>query len=733
MKFKNMTVMIIGLLTMLMLVVGCDQPIPSGTDPTNMGTDSGTQTLSTFEPDAKINTLTFSSKQELTDFLKTYQGSGGYYGGDMVRTLGAPMMQESMAMDVAVADSGSANKVQAPHGLPNDYSETNNQVVGVDEADIIKTDGNYIYTISDNTLYIILAYPGKNAKIVSTIEFENTPSELFVKGDKLAVFGNFYDLDFFNKVDFTPRSGMTFFNVYDITDKENPELEKKYKFEGNYFRGRMIGDYAYIITNTHPSYLSPYPTPLVFDGTTREAIPVSKVHYFDMPYDNPQFVNINSVDITNPDVQNSESVIVEGSQNLYMSKENIYITSTKYINEWELRMDITTKLMIPELTASDQKIIEKIQDADTDILSPAEKKQKIYQIIQMYVSYLNRNQQEEFEAKAEKMLKEKLKEYEYMEFTVIHKISVDKTNIDVENSGMVPGHIVNQFSMDEYDNVFRIATTVSARWNRFVEDRTMEGQPRDEGMVTEKAPSRTESTNHIFTLDKNLKIMDELGDMAEGEQIYSTRFMGDKLYLVTFKQVDPFFVIDLSNPDNIKSLGKLKIPGFSRYLHPYDENTIIGIGHDTTETGRTEGLKISLFDVSDVKNPKEVAKFVTKEKWAQSTAEYEHRAFLFSKEKNLLVIPAYNYDYNGRDGNKGYNGAFVFNIDKHNIELRGIIDHSMGSSNRYYGAMVQRSLFIEDMLYTKSKNLLRINDLEDLKSVKNIELTENNSGPYKVY
>ena len=198
--------------------------------------------------------------------------------------------------------------------------------------------------------------------------------------------------------------------------------------------------------------------------------------------------------------------------------------------------------------------------------------------------------------------------------------------------------------------------------------------------------------------------------------------------MVTFRQVDPFFVIDLSDPANIKELGKLKIPGFSRYLHPYDENTIIGIGREATETGRTQGLKISLFDVSDVGNPKEIAKFATKEQYASSTAEFEHKAFLFSREKELLAIPAYNYDF--RDSGNNYNGAMVFKITKDSIELRGIIDHSTGQ--QYYGPLVERSLYIEELLYTKSSGLLRINKIEDLGKVKNIELSGSKDGPYTI-
>ena len=226
-----------------------------------------------------------------------------------------------------------------------------------------------------------------------------------------------------------------------------------------------------------------------------------------------------------------------------------------------------------------------------------------------------------------------------------------------------------------------------------------------------------------------MEVLDHLKDLAEGERIYSTRFMGDRLYMVTFRQVDPFFVIDLSNPNNIEALGELKIPGFSRYLHPYDENTIIGIGRDATDMGTQQGLKISLFDVSDPANPKEIAKFEAEGRYSSSIAEYEHKAFLFSKQKNLLVIPAYSYDYQSSDS---YNGAMVFHITKNDIELRGLIDHTGKEGNRY-SPSVERSLYIEDLLYTKSPNLLRINDLEnDLDGVKNIYLTPDYVGDMKI-
>jgi uncharacterized secreted protein with C-terminal beta-propeller domain len=248
-------------------------------------------------------------------------------------------------------------------------------------------------------------------------------------------------------------------------------------------------------------------------------------------------------------------------------------------------------------------------------------------------------------------------------------------------------------------------------------------------------PIREQQTsNSVFTLDGDLELLDRLDNIAPGETIFSTRYMGERLYMVTFRQVDPFFVVDLSNPRDIEVIGKLKVPGFSRYLHPYDDHTVIGIGRDATDLGRQQGLKISLFDVTDVEHPREIAKWVSEDDYAQSSAEWEHKAFLFSKEKELLVIPGYSYP-NSWGSDKGdlqeYNGAMVFHITPKEISLRGIVDH--GAAQQYYGAQVERSLYIEDLLYTKSPGLLRINEIDDLSSVKKIALDAKNSGPYPVY
>ncbi|MDA1197091.1 MAG: beta-propeller domain-containing protein [Nanoarchaeota archaeon] len=652
-----------------------------------------------FDPEIKLTPITLNSEAEFNQFIETY-ATPRYdsYDGGIIQSIGTP--------DSAIAESTLSVKSVAP-AKPTDFSQTNNQVLSVDEADIIKTDGNYIYTASGTTLFIVRAYPGADAEITSRIDFKDNLEGLFINANHLAVFGNFNNVQTLRKVGIMPNQAMTFLNIYNIEDKANPELIKEFRFDGRFFRARMIEDYLYFITTTYLS--SRTPPPIVMEGTQITRIAPTDISIMPIPYDNPQLNNIHAIKLSNPDEITSKAIAVEGSQNMYMSESNIYLTHTEYIDEWKLRNKIVIELIEPKLPLESKQLIQKIKNADNDLLAQYEKEQKIFEIISNYLNY--HEAREELEDEIESKLKRKLESYKHLEFTIIQKIGVDGGNINIETTGKVPGSLNNQFSLDENNGILRIATTLNQRGSRFQNQ-------------------RSESTNNVYTLDKNLNRIGELTDLAEGERIFSTRFIGDRVYMVTFRQTDPFFVIDLSTPQNIKELGQLKIPGFSRYLHPYDKDTIIGIGRDATDTGRTKGIKISLFNVKDVANPKEVAQYVSEERYSQTSAEWEHKAFLFSKEKNLLVIPAYNYEWENKENN--YNGAMVFNIEADNIELRGLIDHSQ-DSEEYYTPRVERSLYIEELLYTKSAGLLKINKLEDLNKVKNIKLTTEKEGPIKIY
>lgn len=176
-------------------------------------------------------------------------------------------------------------------------------------------------------------------------------------------------------------------------------------------------------------------------------------------------------------------------------------------------------------------------------------------------------------------------------------------------------------------------------------------------------------------------------------------------------------MISLADHRAPKVLGELKITGFSRYLHPYNDDIIIGLGRQADSNGRQLGLKISLFDVSDVRNPRELSKFELEEQYASSAAEWEHKAFLFSRVKNTIVIPA-SMNFN----NVQFNGAFVFYVDSTTIKLKGIVDHLLSPSDQFYNRNVERSLYIEEFLYTKSQCLLRVNRLDDLEGLTNVSL-----------
>jgi uncharacterized secreted protein with C-terminal beta-propeller domain len=243
----------------------------------------------------------------------------------------------------------------------------------------------------------------------------------------------------------------------------------------------------------------------------------------------------------------------------------------------------------------------------------------------------------------------------------------------------------------------------------------------------------------VFVLDGKMATIGSLTHIAEQEQIYATRFIGDRLYMVTYKRVDPFFVIDLSTPASPKILGKLKIPGFSDYLHPYDATHIIGVGKETGTNDwggvSTKGLKLALFDVSDVEHPIQIDTVEIGDAGTDSAALMDHKAFLFDKAKNLLVIPARVVTnqpavagkYGVNQPNIWY-GVYVFGVTPETgFTLRGTVQHGTDNSSYYwYGSSqneVKRSLYIGDTLYTLSSAKILANPLDQInKTVATINL-----------
>ncbi len=609
----------------------------------------------------------------------------GYYrdSGPMVAT-----------MDLAMTESASPTSGTAQR----DFSETNIQVEGVDEADLLKTDGTYVYTISDRTVFIVKAYPGEEAEVVSILKSNQSPSNLFIQDDKLVVMGHFNSRQYLSDFNL-PTTPATFIEVYDISDKESPRLISDYKVQGTYKEARLKGGYVYLFAESR-SYQRP--TPFMIENDVLRSAPLNSVYYFDKQYQSPSQLHVYSLDLAR-DSMESVSVIVESNTNLYVSHDNIFITHTERIDEDKITMNVLDEIVYPRLSRDEKNLVKEIDEINPRILNDWQKMELKMEVYAEYASRLPTAEMDELEKRVVEKVKEYMDEIKSFEHTIITRISYQNGKLNPSAMGEVPGRVLNQFSMDEdtNTNVFRIATTISRRWD---------------SMTRDTIPS----TNNVYTLDNQLRVLDGLEGLAEDERIYSARFVDDKLYMVTFREIDPFFVIDLSNPRNIRNLGELKIPGFSTYLHPYDEDTIIGIGQEADERGRILGLKISLFDVSDNENPIEIAKYVGDDRYARSHALYEHKAFLFNKERDLLVIPVYSRGETQVD--EVLDGALVFKITKDSIELRGLIDHSKTDVHRF-NPSVERSFYIEDLLYTKSQSLIRINNLEDLSSVGNVSLT----------
>lgn len=695
----------------------------------------------------------FSDYNELRDFLEnnSSQTVNEYYADDddegfMLPETNSVMVSEKATYNDSV-ETTSVVSSRADNKL--EYSETNIQVEGVDEADIIKTDGNYIYAVSNKNLFIVDSKDPKNLNILSKIEFENQPQNIYLNKDRLIVFGNddeIYQEEFY--ANFKRNSQYTFFKIFDISDRQNPKQLKDYDFEGYYSNSRMIGDYVYFLTNSsNIAYTDVFPVPRVLEDE-KEIYDYSDernclgncpdVYYIDDISNNYTMVNIMTINVQDVNIENNNSLshrvyLMPYNQNLYVSQDNLYLTYTKQLNQQEFLTNLKLEIVWNKLSISEQNKINEIKNAKYFILSRSEKIRKIENII-------NRSTVTE---NAEKVLDENLKNkvqemypqiVDKLEETVVHKIAIDGGNLEYKGFGAVPGTVLNQFSMDENGDNFRIATTRNRDWSYWLKQFGVEGE--------------RESYNNLYVLDKSLKVMGSVERLAEGERIYSTRFMGDRAYIVTFRQTDPLFVIDLKNPKDPKVLGQLKIPGFSNYLHPYDENHLIGIGKDTDVNVfggvTTEGLKVALFDVSDVTNPKEKAKYILGGKGSDSLALRDHKAVLFDKEKNLLVIPVTLRAYENEavsipvmDSDmvserympveKYFVGAAVLNIDDSNIGLRGLISHSKNSSDNWcmgncYNNVILRSLWIDDVLYTFSNGFLQANDISSLDLIKKLEL-----------
>ncbi len=651
----------------------------------------------------------FSTADQLESYLKDQQSlSGQYYGG-------YPTMMRGGMMESAM-DSSMTKSAAPSAGIAGDFSGTNVQVSGVDEADFVKNDGEFIYVLSQQKLKIVKANPASSAELVSEIEFKGYPRNIYVNGDQLIVFMD--DSKQTLKIypfDFVPRPyyrSVTKIVVYDISDRVNPKESKSFEVTGNYLESRMIEDNVYLIAQEGTNWYGPrLAMPEIKIGDSRIMNP--DVYYFDIVEPGYNFNTIASFNLNTGDLD-AKTFMLGWSSTIYVSHDNMYISFPKqipYRYHEDYAKDRFFEVILPLLPEEvGQKVSSVLADSSKN---PEEQWSEVSLIIEnMY----NAMSEEEKQAVVTK-IDEAVQKYEFeldkeRRKTVIHKISIENGEINYGARGEVSGSLLDQFAMDEHNGNLRVATTVYV-WT--AQDSTM--------------------YNNVFVLDSDMKTIGKLEDIAPEERIYSTRFMGDKLYMVTFKNIDPLFIIDLSKPESPAILGSLKIPGYSDYLHPIDENHILGIGKETeaNEWGgvSTGGVKIALFDVSDVKSPKPVNSLEIGEAGSDSDALYDHKAFLYDARNNLIVLPIREVTGRVYDDQRGYfrndvwQGAYVFKVTaEKGVSELAKISHGKASDEYWYDAptAIKRSLYIGDTLFTVSNSFVQGNEIGSFDKVASVDL-----------
>ncbi|SCZ77314.1 beta-propeller domain-containing protein [Acidaminobacter hydrogenoformans] len=610
-----------------------------------------------------------SSLWQLKTLLSNSINQYGAYGG-----LKEAVPETSAEAPAAEAPSPSAAEDSAA-GAGRDYSTTNEQVAGIEEADLVKTDGKFIYVASGNVVSVVKA-DGRDMTLTDTIRMPVDTktgqgihiSELYIDSGRLIILGSknqpqprpvdlpatmddavsepapaepvTVDAENDLRIGIMPpyySKSFVYTGVYTITDAGKAELLKEFELEGNLLSSRKKDDTVYLAVNKYNYYyIMEDVLPMLRDSAKSDdykALSVSQVMYYP-GNTTPEYLMVAAIDIRDKETPSTVEAILGSGTQIYMNDHALYIARQDYSD--------------PSGTT-----------------------------------------------------------------TSLSKFSIDGLKIGFAGGGKVKGTLLNQFSMDEYEGHLRLATT---RW-------------------------AGETTSAVYVLDSQLNVVGKVENMAPGETIYSARFMGDKGYVVTFRQIDPLFVLDLSNPKAPRITGELKVPGFSNYLHPVEEDLILGIGQGTQDIytrnqdgeevvigTRTAGIKFSLFDVSDMGKPKEIQTLTLGGSGSYAEMLYNHKAILFDLENQMFAFDGTISDeYEGEKNRVNYfNGAVIMNYDAQDgFDVKGRLESLPAMTypqDGYYYSWVRRLCYIGDTLYYVQDGRIRAFDKETLAPLTTISI-----------
>ena len=549
-----------------------------------------------------------------------------------------------------------------------DYSGTNVQEEGVDEPDIVKTDGNRLYVMTGNVLHV-LDVTGADPKLLGSLELKGYGHELLVSGDRVMALTTYYDDPVLQpqpepepnqpQPDQPPSDQPTaspsttvaypysepatrLFEI-DVSNPAAPKLLNTLTVEGFYVSARLRESVARIVISTPPSpwVIPPGDSPRtaeeaeaqqkrairrtrlstwVPDGVLRDRVKrtrrVRRMVACDDIRRPPSFAGPGTLTVLTVNLAkglkplDSDSLMTD-AQTIYASKRSLFVATERWVN--------------PDTSDPNARV----DDG---------------------------------------------------RYTAIHRFGIaDPESAEYRASGEVLGFVLNQFALSEHEGELRVATTEQPPWRDGAEQR------QSESYVT------------VLREDGNvLGRVGRVGGLGKGERIYAVRFLGDRGYVVTFRQVDPLYTLDLSDPTKPAVRGELKIPGFSSYLHPVSDDLLLGLGQEADENGRTQGTQLSLFDVSDLSAPRRLHQLAFGQS-SNSEAESDHRAFLYWPPTKLSVVPLTQYQQDG----KGFLGAVGLDIDAtKGITELGRAQH--GTDQDDYRAVIRRSLVVRGRLLTVS-------------------------------
>jgi hypothetical protein len=548
-----------------------------------------------------------------------------------------------------------------------EFSGTNVQVEGVDEPDIVKTDGERIALISEGEL-IVADVTGEEPEIAGRLTLRDlSVQSLFLSGDRVLLFGSVWNQGPIPLAEtdaaFGPVPASPLVQITEVDISGEPEIDRTMTIDGSFISGRMVDESVRLVLTSGPvGFEWSYPEgsglraereaternrQIVRDSTEENWIPYHIVTDSDgevtsegMLFDcdratHPQefsglgMLSVVTIDLSKGlDVTDATGVLATG-ETIYSSTESLYVATQK----WDDFRWLATG------------------DEDDRPDGPT---------------------------------------------TDIHKFDASTPEATTYlASGSVEGYLLNQFAMDEHRGVLRVASTTTPGW----------------------WGSGTESESRVTILDQvggELVAVGMVDGLGETEQIYSVRFMGDIGYVVTFRRTDPLYTLDLANPRQPEVVGELKIPGYSAYLHPLADGLLMGVGQDATDEGQVRGTQVSVFDVGDLSDPKRIDTYTLGE-GTNSQVEYDHHAFLYWDD--LAVIPVQQWWWDDAVGKEeAFMGAVGLRVGE-NGELSevGTIVHPGGDQVEWdWRAQVLRSIAIGESLYTISAKGILQSDLESL-------------------